>query len=554
MLLMAACAPGAGVPASGGDGPQASTPRSSKPFVFIARSEPGDLGRTGGVGIDTTPRFFNATLMIRDGQGAPQPQLATALPQLNSDTWRLFPDGRMETTYRLRPSLTWHDGTPFTASDLVFGWQVYSHPELGTSGAPPQNLIEEASAPDPLTFVVQWRRPYPNAALLSEDFRPLPRHILEPHLRNLRAEVWDDLSFWRNDYVGLGAYRVDRWEPGAFVEGVAFDGYVFGRPKIDRMRVIFMQDPNTVTANLLSGSANLVADITIRFETGVILKREWSSRGERDGGTVNFTPAQVRYTFFQLRPDWAKPAAITDIRVRKAIAHAIDKQALADALHGGEGIPTDVLVQKTAPLFATMDRAVTKYPSEPRRAQQFMEEAGFAKGGDGFYAHPTEGRFEPEWRATAGGDSELQVGVLTDALRRFGIDARSFLLPRPYDNQTRHTFPTMLNWSTTGQPDEWFTTYTAGKTPSAENRWTGNNGGGWFNAEYDRLAEAFATNLDQNQRNQLMVDMGRVLSDQVPIVPLYYNLDVVANTASLRGVLVAPDGSIGFNVHDWEMI
>jgi peptide/nickel transport system substrate-binding protein len=554
MALSGACAPSVG---SGGnrDGAQPSDGRPSKPFVFIARSEPDErgLGRSGGVGINTTPRFFNATLMFRDGQGIAQPQLASALPQLNTDSWRIFPDGRMETTYRLRPNLTWHDGTPFTATDLVFAWQVYGQPELGEAGAPPHSLMAEASAPDPLTLVVQWRKPYPSAALLGEDFRPLPRHLLEATFKDLRLDVWDNLPFWRRDYVGLGAYRVENWEPGAFIEGVAFDSYVLGRPKIDRMRIIFMQDPNAVTANLLAEAANLVADITIRFETGVILKREWAARAEREAGTVSFTAAQVRYTFFQLRPDYANPRAITDPRVRKAIAHVIDKQALADALHSGEGIPTDAFVPRTAPQAAAMDGAVTKYPTDVRRAQQLMEEAGFARGADGFYAHPIEGRFEPEWRATAGGDSELQVGVLSDALRRFGIDTRTSLLPRPFENQTRHTFPTMLNWSTTGQPDEWFTTWTAGKMPMPENRWTGTNGGGWVNADYERLAESFSTSLDQAQRDQLMIEMGKVLSDQLPVMPLYYNLDVVAHTGSLRGVHVAPDGSIGWNVQDWEM-
>jgi hypothetical protein len=50
-----------------------------------------------------------------------------------------------------------------------------------------------------------------------------------------------------------------------------------------------------------------------------------------------------------------------------------------------------------------------------------------------------------------------------------------------------------------------------------------------------------------------MVQMTRVLSEQLPILPLYYNLDVVAHTSALRGVRVVPDGSIGFNVHEWEL-
>ena len=135
--------------------PSGAAPQPSRTLVFVARSEPSTMGRSGGVGIDTSPRFFNATLMIRDGQNAPQPQLALALPQLNSDTWKVNADGSMETTYRLKAGLVWHDGEPFTADDLVFTWQLHRAPRygptVGTPGAPPDNLMEEATAPDPQT-------------------------------------------------------------------------------------------------------------------------------------------------------------------------------------------------------------------------------------------------------------------------------------------------------------------------------------------------------------------------------------------------------------------
>src|SRR5207302_625435 len=150
-------------------------------------------------------------------------------------------------------------------------------------------------------------------------------------------------------YVGLGAYRVNQWEPGTFVEGVAFDRYVFGRPKIDRLRLIFQQDPNAVTASLLSGAAHLVADITIRFETGRVLQRAWEPTA---GGTVFYTPAQVRFARFQLRPEAAGTRALMEPLFRKGIAHAIDKQALADALYEGQGTPADVFAPKPTNQFA----------------------------------------------------------------------------------------------------------------------------------------------------------------------------------------------------------
>jgi peptide/nickel transport system substrate-binding protein len=375
---------------------------------------------------------------------------------------------------------------------------------------------------------------------------------LEAAFADVRGDTWTNLPFWTRDYVGLGAYRVESWDPGASVDSVAFDGYVSGRPKIDRLRVIYMQDTNAVAANLLAGAAHLVADITIRSQTGVLLQREWQAR---KGGSVYFTPAQVRFAYFQLRPDAASPKDVTDIRVRKAFAHAIDKQALVDTLHEGQGVVADGLLRRGTPEYGLADRQITRYPYDPRRSQQLLDdEAGLTRGGDGFYNSAEGRRLTPEWRATLGGDSELQLGILVDGLKKIGVDARPSLLARPFTNEARHTFPTMMNWSTTDQPDGWLAGYRSSAIPAPENRWAGSNSGAWRSPEYDQLVSAFTTTLDRSQRSQLMVQMALALGEQLPILPLYYNLDVVAHTADVRGVKVIPDGSIGFNIHEWEMV
>src|SRR5947207_62730 len=83
-------------------------------------------------------------------------------------------DGRMETTYRLRPNLTWHDGTPLTAEDFVFSLRMYSTPALGLASLAPFNAMEEVAPVDPRTIVIRWRRPYPDADQLAQyTFPPL---------------------------------------------------------------------------------------------------------------------------------------------------------------------------------------------------------------------------------------------------------------------------------------------------------------------------------------------------------------------------------------------
>src|SRR5581483_2355419 len=176
--------------------------------------------------------LFNGTLDFVDEREQAQPYLAEALPKLNTDTWQVLPDGRMQTTYHLRPNLTWHDGTALSADDFVFAWGVYSTPEFGVSRTGALGMMEDVLAPDPRTVVIHWKQPYPDAYTFGDlsgtaGFQALPRHILDSQFGGLDPVAFAGLPFWTAEYVGLGPYRVADWEPGTSIEGEAFDGYVF---------------------------------------------------------------------------------------------------------------------------------------------------------------------------------------------------------------------------------------------------------------------------------------------------------------------------------------
>src|SRR5947199_7317721 len=125
LLALLACS----APAPRVEGPsQAAAPPRQTVLRYVSRFEPPALAAklpVGGGTSDYLRRPFNAGLAVIDGQRQARPVLAEQLPQLNTDTWKVFPDGKMETTYRLRPGLTWHNGQPLTADDFVFAWRVY---------------------------------------------------------------------------------------------------------------------------------------------------------------------------------------------------------------------------------------------------------------------------------------------------------------------------------------------------------------------------------------------------------------------------------------------
>src|SRR4030095_12179475 len=111
------------------------------------------------------------------------------------------------------------------------------------------------------------------------------------------------------------------------------------------------------------------------------------------------------------------------------------------------------------------------------------------------------------------------------------------------DGQARATFPGLYAFST-GLGESALPNFTSTSIPRPDNRWFGNNRGGWVNGDYDRLSEAFNSTLDRDQRIQQMAQMTKLLSDELPAISLYYDLGIVAHVAALRGLVpVGPDTS-----------
>src|SRR5438105_179763 len=162
-------------PAPTGGGSQATAPVNvvaiDRPLVIFVGVEPSTVATRGlvqkGAGLHAALRIFNALPALIDDKGLPRPELLASLPALNTDTWQVFPDGTMQTTYTLRPNLTWHDGQPLTADDFVFAWRVYSYPDLGLSGQTPMSAISDVTATDREHFVIRWKELFPDANTLS---------------------------------------------------------------------------------------------------------------------------------------------------------------------------------------------------------------------------------------------------------------------------------------------------------------------------------------------------------------------------------------------------
>jgi peptide/nickel transport system substrate-binding protein len=557
IALLAGCAApqGGGVSNVPAPASQAEAPRRT--LVVVARGEPPMLAAkpirgTGGA-LDTFVTLYNATLDWTDDDGNARPYLAESVPQVNTDSWRVSPDGQMETTYKLRPNLTWHDGKPLSAEDFVFAHQVYRTPDLGVASSLPISAMAEVTAPDPQTVVIRWGRLFPDAGSLKQGFQALPRHILEGPFSQLDADSFTNLPFWGTEYVGLGPYRLDRWEPGAYLEGTAFDGHALGRAKIDRVRVNIVNDTNAAIAALLSGEAHFTAEYMLWYEEAATLQQQWQARGMT--GKALFSPTLPRITQIQLRPEFANPPELLDVRFRRALAHAIDNATLVEVLTANNGAVSPSVTAPLADYAPQVQGSIAKYPYDPRRAQQLMEEAGLTRSGDGMVANAAGPLNLAVWHIE-GSTNERENAIITENLKRAGIGTSSNTLPtaRLRDNEFRSKLPALFTGGGPGGEAS-LLEYSTSAIPGPDNRWQGGNRGGWVSQDFDRYWQAFNTTLDRSQRVGQIVEMERILSEDVGTLAHYYSPVVNVHVGNLEGPTIRkiPETGAGIRqVWTWQ--
>src|SRR4051794_13145411 len=169
--LLVACAAPAPSPSSVGRNPnepsasvQSTVPSSTRPkrIVTAVVGQPNvwvERLRSGPrIGAWNLYELTTAGLTLIDAQGGLQPPPPEAVPTLENGLWRLLPDGTMETTWKLRPNLKWHDGAPLTSADVVFTAQLDQDKELPFLRAAAYSAVDSVEAPDPQTVLVRWKR------------------------------------------------------------------------------------------------------------------------------------------------------------------------------------------------------------------------------------------------------------------------------------------------------------------------------------------------------------------------------------------------------------
>jgi peptide/nickel transport system substrate-binding protein len=295
----------------------------------------------------------------------PVPELATEVP--SQQNGGISADGKT-IVFHLRKGVTWSDGRPFDADDVVFSTRAVLNPKNNEVGRDGWDLIEKIDEPDKYTVVFHLSKPYVPAiytffATAGANPCILPKHLLDG-LPDINTAPYNALP------VGIGPFKYKFWRRADSVELEPDPLYFRGRPKLQRVVFKIVPDRNTVVTQLRTHELDLWLPVASRYYEDV----------KAIGGIVLLR--QPSYSFNHIDFNTERPA-LRDPRVRRALLLATDRTTLRDKLARGVGILQDSVVSPKNPAY-NPHVGFTVY--DPKKAAALLESDGWKLGADGVRA------------------------------------------------------------------------------------------------------------------------------------------------------------------------
>jgi peptide/nickel transport system substrate-binding protein len=481
------------------------------------------------------------------------PILAEELPSVKKGTWKIDTQKKtMVTVYKLRPGLKWHDGKPYTSKDFEFGWQIAKHPEFPMPDRLVPEMVAKIETPDDRTIVIHWNDLYNEAyAIQYTHIRAFPRHLLQDAFTAGDMKAFANLPFWNKNFIGAGAFRVVEWDAGTRMELEAFNDFALGRPKIDRMTYKTVEDTNTNLAAVLAGEVDFCMRSTISFDGATILRGQWEKQGK---GKVFTSPAS--WTWLNLSRDnqW-----FSDVKVRRALLHAIDREAMTQNVFAGERIVSDVPLSRVRKSYKKALAAAANYKYDPERAKKLLAEAGWKPGPDGVMANAKGERLEFEFRVTAERrDHEQAQAIIADYWKRIGVRAVIKNMPNRLLNsaENRSRWPGAYIGAHNVTVEEWQERFHTKNIPTQANRFSLENVSGWNDPRKDAILDELSSIISPARSEQLQIEFCKMFSEALPHLPLFYSPEVLVVKRGLTGITPRQESggqnSSSWNTHTWD--
>jgi peptide/nickel transport system substrate-binding protein len=446
-------------------------------------------------------------LVRKDERYNLQPWLATSWEQPNPLTW----------IFHLRNGVRFQDGRPLGAEDVAWTIRSMTDGTLVTAKGGAFASVDRVEVRDPLTVVVHLK--YPDAGLLFNMsdglFGVVPKGA--------------GPDFGRHP-IGSGPFRFVSAVEDKEVIVERNPTYWAGPPRIERVRFAVVPDAITTALELQKGSADVESN-------AITLDMVHALRNAPNLVTETGSGSWVIYANFNTRDPILK-----DKRVRQAIACAMDRQAIIQALWRGQARLAETLLPPGHWAAADSD-TLPQYPHDVARAQSLLEAAGYPARKDGM-------RLSITLKISTDETTLLLATILQQQLRAAGIDLqlRSAEFGTFYGDITRGVFQMyVLRWIGSNEdPDIFRYAYDSTSFPPK-----GGNRGFYANLRLDGLLHEAAASSDQQKRRALYIDAQHVLADDLPGIPLWYPNNEIIHAKCLEGVIPRASGDYDFLRTAW---
>lgn len=519
LLVAAACAKSAG-----------RTGPSNDLLIVGYDREPDTMNRYATHILEDIQSCVIEGLVTNDAQMNVVPVLAASVPTLANGGVTMRADGGMDVTWKLRPGVTWHDGHPHTSADVKFTVDAINKGDWKPESTDGFDRIASVDTPDSLTAVVHYKEVY--APYQMQFFRgTLPKHVLE-------GRDIDKANDYNRSPLGTGPYRVAEWKTGEYLLLEKVKNYWRGPeyPKINRILFRFVANTTTRINELKAGEVHVVA--LVPWDKVRELKTVPSIRLNQVLGNG--------YEHVTLNEKHFPPFA--DVRVRRALAHAIDRELLVKTILDGLVTTVNGPIQ---PLSWAYEPNVATYAYDPGKARALLDEAGWKPGANG--VRSKDGKALAFTLITQAGFAirENVAQALQKEFKDVGVDASIKLIDGTSISAVWFSgdFDAMLHWWQSGADPEITLFFAADRTPPA-----GRNINYLEDDSLTTLLYASDRTVDQARRRDLLRQAQRRVADLVPELILYNTSKIDAVPATLRNFTGNPTNAGPFwNVHEWDL-
>jgi peptide/nickel transport system substrate-binding protein len=485
-----------------------------------------------------TQQIWNAYAWTFDEENNPVPVLVTEIPSVENGG--VSEDGTI-ITFNLRDDITWSDGTPITSDDFVFSYEMTIDPGNIVQSTYPYDSVASMEAPDAQTVVITFAEPFaPWLATLGRGL--LPAHVLRPVFE---AEGTLDEADWNlAPTVGAGPFVFAEWESGSFARFVRNDNYYNEAPNIDEIFIRFVPDDASQVAALQTGDGDLGTFIS------------YSDVPTLEGAGVNIMAVPSGFAegwFFYLGED--THPALQDVRVRQAIAMAVDRFTISNDLLLG-------LTQPAATLWDNspyVDPTIEPWPYDPEQANALLDEAGWVDSNgdgtrdqDGVELVLTHGTTIREIRQDEQAVAQQQLAEVGIELDIQSFDSNILFAGYSEDGPAATGQLDIFEWSDAPffpDPDHYY--WLCSEIPTDESP----DGGNWqalCDEELDGLFQLQATQTSVEEREQTFHEITRLMFDNVYWLGIWEDPDIWALSSNLTNVTIS-GATPFFSIAQWDI-